>query len=78
MMTPDIDDMRTITDEVGSRRKKNGMKFEVCSTEGECVCKDKENCWKEYYDLGGDVGVKKRIPVLKDLNMWDVSDHLYL
>jgi len=78
LMTPEVNDIRTITDEVGSRRKKNGSKFDVDSKEGKCVCKDKEQCWKKYYELGKDVSVKKRIPVLKDLDMWDVSEHLYL
>lgn len=77
-MTPNVNDMETITDDVGSRRKKNGMKLDVHFKEGNCACKDKKQCWKEYYELGREVAVKKRIPVLKDLDMWDVSEHLYL
>lgn len=78
LMTPNVNDLKTITDEIGSRRKRNGMKLDINYKEGKCVCKDKEQCWKEYYELGSKVTVKKRIPILKDLDMWDVSEHLYL
>ncbi|CAG9769200.1 unnamed protein product [Ceutorhynchus assimilis] len=78
LMTPDIDDLQTITDEVGSRRKKNGMKLHTTPIKGDCVCKDKENCWKEYYELRSEEAIQKKIPVVKDLDIWDVSEHLYL
>lgn len=81
-MTPDISDLRTITDESG--KKNNGAKLLIESTDqGEnktiqCVCVDPSKCWKEYHDLGKGVNVNKCIPVLKDLNIWDVSEQLYL
>lgn len=77
-MTPDMNEMRTITDEIGKRRKQNGQKLNYSSKEGNCVCKDQEQCWKEYYDLGAQVEITKRIPAVSDLEMWDVSEHLHL
>lgn len=78
-MTPDISDMRTITDEFG---KKNGAKM-LSTDQGDnkiiqCICVDQTKCWKEYHELGKSVNVNKCIPVLKDLNIWDVSEQLYL
>ncbi|XP_050295071.1 phosphatidylinositol N-acetylglucosaminyltransferase subunit P-like isoform X1 [Anthonomus grandis grandis] len=77
LITPDIDDMKTIMDDVGSKKRKNGPSLNVSPTEGECACKNKDDCWKEYYDLRSDVS-HKRIPAVKDLCMWEVSEHLYL
>ncbi|XP_019879479.1 phosphatidylinositol N-acetylglucosaminyltransferase subunit P [Aethina tumida] len=80
IMTPHIDDMRTITDEVGSLRKANGKHLarNVSNTNGECSCKIISRCYKEQYIKNEAVTVDKSIPVLKDLNIWDVSKHLYL
>lgn len=80
LMTPNISDMSTITDEFG--KKNNGAKLLSESTYEnktiQCVCVDQTKCWKEYHELGKGVNVNKRIPVLKDLNIWDVSEQLYL
>lgn len=79
-MTPDLDDWRTIRDKVGSRRKKNGEKFigEMSETSAGCICENKDKCFKEFYEKVKISTVDKKIPKLYDLDMWDVSEHLYL
>ncbi|XP_066143166.1 cGMP-dependent protein kinase 1-like isoform X2 [Euwallacea fornicatus] len=53
MMTPDVDDMRTVTDQIGTRRKKNGLKLSLnAAREDQCVCKSRDKCWRDRYELG--------------------------
>jgi len=80
LMTPHLNDIRTITDHIGrkTKNKKNESSLDFSPKDVECVCRDKENCWKEYYKLGSQVAAEKKLPVVKDLDMWDISEHLYL
>ncbi|KAL1513181.1 hypothetical protein ABEB36_002626 [Hypothenemus hampei] len=79
LMTPNLNDLRTITDSIGTRRKKNGMKLEPAKTsKWQCVCKNEEKCWKDYYKIGKSVLLNKRLPSVRDLHVWDVSEQLYL
>ncbi|CAH1984580.1 unnamed protein product [Acanthoscelides obtectus] len=78
-MTPEINDMRTIRDQAGNKRKLNGKNLKrLGSIVGECTCKDKEKCFKEYYESIQDSMAGKAIAPLKDLDVWEVSDELYL
>ncbi|XP_060516781.1 phosphatidylinositol N-acetylglucosaminyltransferase subunit P [Cylas formicarius] len=77
IMTPDVDDIRTIMDKVGKKRKNNEIKLEEYQSPS-CVCKNHEKCAKEYFDVKEMNSKQKRIPVLRDLDMWTVSESLYL
>ncbi|KAJ8920959.1 hypothetical protein NQ315_015753 [Exocentrus adspersus] len=77
-MTPNLDDMRTIKDTAGTRRNANVLVNVDSIKEGKCICKDKDKCYKEFYDSIQSKVVNKSIPVLKDIEMWDVSERLYL
>lgn len=82
VMTPNINDIRTIKDKIGSERKLNGshliLSNQNINEDSYCVCKNKEKCFKDYYEAIEATSSNKKIPMLKDLCMWDVSDHLYL
>ncbi|XP_018570276.1 phosphatidylinositol N-acetylglucosaminyltransferase subunit P [Anoplophora glabripennis] len=78
-MTPDVDDLRTIKDDIGGKRKCNNVHEVVNHTKEEgCICKDKEKCYKEYYNTVQSAVVNKSIPRLKDIDMWEVSENLFL
>ncbi|CAH1109163.1 unnamed protein product [Psylliodes chrysocephalus] len=78
-MTPHIDDLRTIRDKIGEKRRKNGLnlgKPEI--SQRNCVCKNKQNCSRDIYLKIEHTFVNNRIPVLEDIEIWNVSDHLHL
>lgn len=76
LMTPHYDDIRTIMNKTGRQMKKNAVILQEDVTE-DCICKSKEKCWKEYYKHDKNF-IKKSIPAAEDLNIWDVSEDLYL
>ncbi|KAG5879243.1 hypothetical protein JTB14_017096 [Gonioctena quinquepunctata] len=77
-MTPDIDDLKTITDSYGNKLKCNRAPCRKQESILKCVCKNEDGCSREYYGNIRGTLVHKSIPVLQDLEMWDVSDNLYL
>lgn len=79
-MTPDLDDQRTIRDKVGTKRKMNGQIFLTETSDGfdKCICENEDNCYREFYKKTQNKVVNKMIPRLYDLDMWDVSECLYL
>lgn len=74
-MTPNVDDLRTIRDSTSTRKKVNFPAPR--DSEIKCSCKNLEQCFKNDYERDSGDFVLKAIPVLQDLNIWDVSDHLY-
>ncbi|XP_045470204.1 phosphatidylinositol N-acetylglucosaminyltransferase subunit P [Harmonia axyridis] len=80
-MTPDIDDLRTIRDKVGCKKnikasiilspKIDGKKSAEC-------CPNSETCYKKKYENKGTDSNHRSVPVLKDLEIWEVSKVLYL
>lgn len=78
-MTPNVNDLRTIKDEIGNKRKCNYLHEKVNNTNrGCCICKDKEKCYEEYYNTVQSTIVNKSIPRLRDIDMWEVSENLFL
>ncbi|XP_056632224.1 phosphatidylinositol N-acetylglucosaminyltransferase subunit P [Diorhabda sublineata] len=77
-MTPAIDDIRTIRDEIGCKRRKNGISLRDTKKDSSCICKDKGNCCKELYESIQHTFANNAIPVLRDLDISDVSELLYL
>jgi phosphatidylinositol glycan class P protein len=79
-MTPNIDDLRTIRDSTCARKKKNKTKLltQNNSVINECSCVNKETCFKHSYEKNSGDLLTKAVPILQDLNIWEVSDHLYL
>lgn len=78
-MTPDVDDLRTFKDGIGSKRKSNFVHKQGNDLKSVgCICKDKEKCYEEYYKTVQSTVVNKSIPRLKDMNMWEVSQNLFL
>ncbi|XP_050510686.1 phosphatidylinositol N-acetylglucosaminyltransferase subunit P [Diabrotica virgifera virgifera] len=77
-MTPAVDDMRTIKDKVGSKKRHTEVHLDGGSSGTSCVCKDRDKCSRQLYNSIQHTFVNNTIPVSRDLEMWDVSDHLYL
>lgn len=77
-MTPDVDDLRTIRDNIGSKKKCNYVHERNQSNKGNCICTNKEKCYKEYYHTVQSAVVNKSIPRLRDIDMWEVSENLFL
>lgn len=79
VLTPDIDDLKTITDYVSSKNEKFHLNTAV-GNNSFCICKNKKKCMKNVYDKYMETCNidEKKIPKLRDLNMWDVSEQLYL
>lgn len=76
VMTPNVDDLRTIRDKHGAENK-TSVKVKKTSDYNECICLNKSKCYKEYFKKNSRRS-NKCIEELKDLDMWDVSEHLYL
>ncbi|EFA04752.1 Phosphatidylinositol N-acetylglucosaminyltransferase subunit P-like Protein [Tribolium castaneum] len=74
-MTPSVDDLRTIKDSTCVRENKTNL-LSPKNSEIKCSCKNEDRCFKNFERNCGDY-VSKAIPVLQDLNIWEVSDHLY-
>lgn len=77
-MTPDIDDLRTIRDKYGSEKPDTFIKIKTNIEQDKCVCVNKDNCSKDLYKNLHVNNENNIIPELRDLNIWDVSEHLYL
>ncbi|KAJ3654952.1 hypothetical protein Zmor_014102 [Zophobas morio] len=79
LMTPNVDDLRTIRDTTSTKKRKSKSFFSMQNygTCGECSCVNKESCLKDDYQKNCGDYVVKAIPVLQDLPIWEVSDHLY-
>lgn len=76
MMAPNVDDFRTICDSrnVEQRKKSERNPVQV----GKCSCVNEEKCFqKEFQRSCGDF-VEKQIPALEDVNIWEVSDVMYM
>lgn len=70
-MTPNVDNFRTIRDNYGSDNKRYVI-INTAHDHTECICADRNACCK---------GLKKTEnskKFISDLNIWDVSEHLYL
>ncbi|KAF7266399.1 hypothetical protein GWI33_020275 [Rhynchophorus ferrugineus] len=76
LMTPHYDDLRTITDKNSYKNKENIVIKDSDNVDA-CICKDKAKCHKDNYK-NSETNRKKPIPSIYDLNIWDVSEHLYL
>lgn len=76
-MTPHIDDIRTIRDDVVRSRK--GSRCALADYKGgedeECPCVNQSMCYKRQYLA--ESGVDDSIPTVEDLDMKDVSRILY-
>lgn len=77
-MTPNVDDLRTLKDEHGIESKPNNVKIKQNSDKNECICVDKSKCYKDFYEKNPVRNSNRFILDLKDLDIWDVSEHLYL
>nr|XP_023013015.1 phosphatidylinositol N-acetylglucosaminyltransferase subunit P [Leptinotarsa decemlineata] len=78
-MTPNVDDLRTITDHFGKKLRHNSdILTHNQSNSTKCVCKNKDNCSKSYYENISRTSINEYIPPVQDLKMWYVSDSLYL
>lgn len=80
-MTPDIDDLRTIRDKVGSKKNVKASKIlspRIRSSKPTECCPHLEICCKKNYEDAGTDSSARSIPVLKDLDIWEVSKELYL
>ncbi|KAJ8947485.1 hypothetical protein NQ318_009788 [Aromia moschata] len=79
-MTPHADDLRTIKDKVGCSRKSNvSVKIsDNAKNVSGCICKDKEKCCREYFESIQSTTLNKAIPSLRDMEMWKVSENLFL
>lgn len=77
-MTPKVDDLRTIRDEHVSEKKPDNVRTKQNGDQNECICIDKSKCYKDYYEKNPARNNNRFILDLKDLDVWDVSEHLYL
>ncbi|KAJ8931319.1 hypothetical protein NQ314_015781 [Rhamnusium bicolor] len=79
-MTPSVNDLRTFRDEAGTKinSKHLHLKNNTINEIDLCICKDKDKCCKEYYESVQSTTVNKTIPSLKDIDMWEVSENLFL
>ncbi|XP_044266987.1 phosphatidylinositol N-acetylglucosaminyltransferase subunit P-like isoform X1 [Tribolium madens] len=75
-MTPNVDDLRTIKDSTCVKTNKVNLPLPK-NSEIKCSCKNEERCFKNDFERNCGDYVSKAIPVLQDLNIWEVSDHLY-
>lgn len=75
-MTPNVEDFRTIRDKYGSDIKRP-VKIKKSIRDYECICIDKNMCQKNLFSRNPGRS-NKFIPELKDLNIQEVSEHLYL
>lgn len=84
LMTPNIDDVRTIIDKTDKKFSHEKFKEEQCNDlenlfdEDECICESKEKCSKKEYLKTCKQAAKFTIPVLEDLDILDVTRNLYL
>lgn len=81
IMNPNSNDIRTVTgDAVAKIDNVSNMSFTLFGkSRPSCVCKNSEKCVKHEFDaIDSDDFVNKAVPPLVDLNMADISRHLYL
>jgi len=79
-MTPNVDDLRTIQDAMGTKRRKNNLNLIMrprTNARSDCSCITKDKCSRDDYERNCGDFVRQTIPALQDLNIWEVSDHLY-
>lgn len=77
LMTPDINDLRTVQDSKSKSYPVNTDKFADNSSKM-CGCNDLKKCKKLDFDKMQHTFVEKRVPALYDLDVGAVSEHLYL
>lgn len=77
-MTPNVDDLRTIKDKYGSEKEAKGIVLKKHDDKIECICVNKNSCYKDSYEKTQMHIVNKFIPDLQDLDICEVSEHLYL
>ncbi|XP_044752799.1 phosphatidylinositol N-acetylglucosaminyltransferase subunit P [Coccinella septempunctata] len=80
-MTPDVDDLRTIKDKVGSKKNIKASKIlspKIYGKKSSECCLNLETCYKKTYENEECDLNPSSIPVLKDLKIWEVSKKLYI
>lgn len=77
-MTPNVDDLTTIKDSFASGEK---IQRDECRNSVEkttCICLNKKKCYKDAFMKSRLTSRSKVIPDLRDLDICEVSQHLYL
>lgn len=77
IMTPSIDDVKTIMD-VDSKIYHEKIVYTEEDLDEECICEPKDKCSKKEYLKIHQQSNKLTIPILEDLDIADVSRSLYL
>ncbi|KAL3283307.1 hypothetical protein HHI36_006455 [Cryptolaemus montrouzieri] len=79
-MTPDINDLHTIKDKVGCKKNTKMSKLisRICADKNSTCCPNLETCYKRMYESNEIDPNCNSIPVLKDIEIWEVSKELFL